>query len=1711
MNDKFNLDIYLKLFRGREDYFAQQGQDFYFPVHKPLDEYYICKHLEGNVTFGLYVLNKESHCNFFCIDIDVPKSDLDRVDISDRNIKYKYLKDKLDSVLESLCKFGIQRESILLEETGGRGYHVWVFLSDQINGEIAVSFGVALKKGLNFEIEFFPKQARLTKKRTFGNLIKLPLGLHRQYGAWSCFFDILPDGLHFFSDTENNLTRLNICKTVATETIVKAAGTYDKNTLLIEQTLTPDNDIDIDWQRPMFDGSLSLFVKQCVAMSKIREKAERRERLSRLEAFNLADVMLSIDGGADYIHETMRLSLGQDYNSTTTKDEITKIGILRPPNCKTLVKNRICPAYCKNSVQKRNEDPLDISTTPCSVWLRRRPNKPLINNPINVETIGLPDNVKRAFYQLKYYHENEDTLFFDSFDFEYFEKQLDANCMLIAKVLFEKDDFPRITLLPVLLPKKLNDEGKLEYRRMSYASIYNHLPIQTLFNVISPLIEKNMQSNSYGYRWNMNTALPHRIFEDWRESYPRFRNEIMTALKKHPTGYHVCCDVKGFYDNVDHNILLEQLKRYLSDDYIFKQIERTVRSYEYVQDSGKGLPQGPAYARLLANLYLNEFDIYLKGISVEYFRYVDDIVLIFDDQKDAERGIEQVVIRLLELDLELSQSKGKKATIESNTDISRIRKVLDKIHYGILEATHHARHLTPQAVMDFLDAVERHAISKGTSEQLAEINDYLPSLFYYVTQNTLTSHPLKPKLINTVEYLIKHESFFPKNLKVLFYRLLDIVPEQERLQKLYSSMHPSHKIYFLLSVYGSFKSHGKYQILLENILSISLTDSDVYVWGFAVVITTKFSMDRNLKESLLKIAEKMSEPGWCFGLVKWLTTIEYLDQCDDVRKQIRGLVSHNSPDILKMLVLNNLTRLPTLYIDRIYLSAIMENSGVLVLPAISRLIVIATDQSDILNSLLKVAVKKLVFKQLVVSFITKGIFDKRASAGIAELENMKSLYEQIADDELKQVMLNATSRIEKYASPSDNEFKKQHIELARYNECYFFKTVHRNPQYDFLEIIPVNKLCQYINNSLERINAIVDDFSNKSILQKSTVSYYSDKGEIIIKISKEHRYEMLKPDMFSLTPDSIRSALIMAVDIYKKACYFRRITGKVPIIMPVNILVDSSRNTIAFYTIGRSLCSPYIFEGTTVGNEETDIAKMIAILLKTLFFTTPKEEEIFMEKNNHHGLEAFLHLFIQNMSRKEPTRRYTSSRFTYIVEKLASSPSLGSDQEWLTLLYLREKLKSALYKYNLDRITWNGVCLAANNQISQIYVIFSHAELQTFSFRSHLLFSGQGIQKLHKLSQYLLDIALSRKEFSIVEKIDLAYFDLVEYLLLYASICVEVVAIGKGLRNKQTLKSLSLSSVLKSGCVKVRTEHHLANIMSTDLVALILRESNEKPEESMVGLSLRQLAMQALFACKVTFDKDTIIVSKTEKMSNEEFRVFSHACLVRIPSIELGTEEMIKKVLVALESNDELDRIDNLNQLHENVRILARDLKNVRNFFCLKRHYGKANGTYFPPDIQCRSRLHRMHQVKEDVLPGFGLTNNFPSKHDGYDSSWDLQSNTITNLIIPSEAINSLMYDLHKGKLFGYKISYIYSGKTMIIWDTTFTILSIICLIFCRKIMNSINASTCTKVIFDIFYDIIKASAYIIASKAIFYDIAYWIPWYAQFIKYIKKLLRPGN
>lgn len=126
-------------------------------------------------------------------------------------------------------------------------------------------------------------------------------------------------------------------------------------------------------------------------------------------------------------------------------------------------------------------------------------------------------------------------------------------------------------------------------------------------------------------------------------------------MRKQDSQYFLKCDVKGYFDSIDHKILLEMLDRQIRDGRITDLVE------VILSDSGKkGIPIGTLYSQLFANVYLNKFDHFVKqGLQAEYYvRYMDDFVF-FSDSKQRLHEVREASQGYLKnkLNLDLPYSK----------------------------------------------------------------------------------------------------------------------------------------------------------------------------------------------------------------------------------------------------------------------------------------------------------------------------------------------------------------------------------------------------------------------------------------------------------------------------------------------------------------------------------------------------------------------------------------------------------------------------------------------------------------------------------------------------------------------------------------------------------------------------------------------------------------------------------------------------------------------------------------------------------------------------------------------------------------------------------------------------------------------------------------------------------------------------------------------
>ena len=123
-------------------------------------------------------------------------------------------------------------------------------------------------------------------------------------------------------------------------------------------------------------------------------------------------------------------------------------------------------------------------------------------------------------------------------------------------------------------------------------------------------------------------------------------------------------DIKGFFDNVDHDILMRLVGLQIRDKRVLKLIGRALRAGVWeegrvTKPMGKGTPQGGPLSPLLANIYLDVLDKELERRGLSFSRYADDCNIYVGSEKAAQRvleGITQFVQRKLKLEVSASKS-----------------------------------------------------------------------------------------------------------------------------------------------------------------------------------------------------------------------------------------------------------------------------------------------------------------------------------------------------------------------------------------------------------------------------------------------------------------------------------------------------------------------------------------------------------------------------------------------------------------------------------------------------------------------------------------------------------------------------------------------------------------------------------------------------------------------------------------------------------------------------------------------------------------------------------------------------------------------------------------------------------------------------------------------------------------------------------------------
>jgi len=197
-------------------------------------------------------------------------------------------------------------------------------------------------------------------------------------------------------------------------------------------------------------------------------------------------------------------------------------------------------------------------------------------------------------------------------------------------------------IMGVAIPK-----GKGKTRILGIPTVVDRWLQQAVSQVLASKFELDFEDHSYGFRAEKNT-----------------HQAVRQSLKHINDGFQdiVDIDLKGFFDEVDHSILLQliytKVKCPTTLRLIRKWLRTPIKINGQLHKRRKGMPQGSPLSPLLSNILLDELDKELVGQGLRYVRYADDFSIYTKSKADA-RQIGNVIYTYLRNKLRLPINREK--------------------------------------------------------------------------------------------------------------------------------------------------------------------------------------------------------------------------------------------------------------------------------------------------------------------------------------------------------------------------------------------------------------------------------------------------------------------------------------------------------------------------------------------------------------------------------------------------------------------------------------------------------------------------------------------------------------------------------------------------------------------------------------------------------------------------------------------------------------------------------------------------------------------------------------------------------------------------------------------------------------------------------------------------------------------------------------------
>jgi RNA-directed DNA polymerase len=226
-----------------------------------------------------------------------------------------------------------------------------------------------------------------------------------------------------------------------------------------------------------------------------------------------------------------------------------------------------------------------------------------------------------------------------------FERDLKGNLYKIWNRMSSGSYYPP-PVRTVKIPKASGGE-----RQLGIPTVSDRIAQMVVKMRLEPEIDPLFHPDSYGYRPGKSAldAVGQARQRCWRLDWV------------------IDLDIKGFFDNIDHELLMRAVRKHAKDSWAVLYISRWLTAPAQDEEGrltkrGKGTPQGGVISPLLANLFLHyAFDVWMrkKYPHVPFERYADDAIVHCRSEAEAQRVRATIAARMEECRLELHPEKTK--------------------------------------------------------------------------------------------------------------------------------------------------------------------------------------------------------------------------------------------------------------------------------------------------------------------------------------------------------------------------------------------------------------------------------------------------------------------------------------------------------------------------------------------------------------------------------------------------------------------------------------------------------------------------------------------------------------------------------------------------------------------------------------------------------------------------------------------------------------------------------------------------------------------------------------------------------------------------------------------------------------------------------------------------------------------------------------------